>query len=113
MGEPLMIEVSGLSKRFGSVQALKDVTFQVNKGQIVGFLGANGAGKTTTMDIVCGCIGADQGSVKVCGIDVTAHPEQAKMHLGYLPDEPPLHNDMRVREFVQYAAKLHKVPSKD
>lgn len=106
-----MIEVTGLSKRFGSVQALRDVTFQVGKGQIVGFLGANGAGKTTTMDIMCGCIGADTGTVKVSGFDITEQPLEAKRRLGYLPDVPPLHGEMRVEDFVTYSAKLHKLPS--
>jgi len=108
-----MIEVHGLTKRFGDIIALEDVTFKVEKGQIVGFLGANGAGKTTTMDILCGCIGADQGTARIVDIDVTDHPEKAKAHLGYLPDEPPLHNDMKVKEYITYAAKLRKVPSKE
>lgn len=106
-----MIEVSGLSKRFGNVQALKDVTFKVEKGQIVGFLGANGAGKTTTMDIMCGCIGADAGSVKIAGYDITEAPLDAKRRMGYLPDVAPLHLEMRVEDFITYAAKLHKLPS--
>ena len=104
-----MIEVSGLSKRFGSVQALSDVTFKVEKGQIVGFLGANGAGKTTTMDIMCGCIGADAGSVRIAGFDITEQPLDAKQRLGYLPDVAPLHLEMRVSDFVTYAAKIHKL----
>lgn len=105
-----MIEVSGLSKHYGNIAALSNVTFTVPKGQIVGFLGANGAGKTTTMDILTGCIGADAGTASVAGIDVTINPKQARRHIGYLPDEPPLHNDMRVHEFVSYAARLHEVP---
>src|SRR6476469_7492036 len=96
-----MIEVSGLSKRFGDVHALNDVSFTVPKGQIVGFLGANGAGKTTTMDILCGCIGADTGSAKVAGFDVTEQPLEAKRRLGYLPDVPPLHPAMDVRAFIE------------
>jgi ABC-2 type transport system ATP-binding protein len=104
-----MIEVSGLSKRFGDVHALNDVSFTVPKGQIVGFLGANGAGKTTTMDILCGCIGADTGTAKVAGFDVTEQPLEAKRRLGYLPDVPPLHPEMRVGDFVEYAARLRKV----
>lgn len=104
-----MIEVSGLSKRFGEVHALNDVSFTVPKGQIVGFLGANGAGKTTTMDILCGCIGADTGSAKVAGYDVTEQPLEAKRRLGYLPDVPPLHPEMRVNDFIEYAARLRKV----
>jgi len=104
-----MIEVSGLTKSYGEVTALSEVTFTVEKGQIVGFLGANGAGKTTTMDILCGCLGADEGRAKLNGIDITENPQKAKSGLGYLPDEPPLYNDMRVEEFISYAAKLHKV----
>ena len=72
-----MIEVSNISKTFGQVQALKDVSFQVEKGQIVGFLGSNGAGKTTTMDILCGCLGSDQGSVTIGGFDMS----QARLRL--------------------------------
>jgi ABC-2 type transport system ATP-binding protein len=106
-----MIEVSGLSKRFGAVQALSQVSFTVPKGQIVGFLGANGAGKTTTMDIMCGCIGADEGSVKISGFDITEHPIEAKTRLGYLPDIPPLHIEMRVADFITYSARIHRMAS--
>ena len=104
-----MIEVSGLTKRYGDINALTNVSFTVDKGKIVGFLGANGAGKSTTMDILCGYIGADQGSAKVAGYDITEQPIDAKRRLGYLPDVPPLHTDMVVEDYVTYAAKLHKV----
>jgi len=104
-----MIEVSGLSKSYGDLAALSNVTFTVEKGQIVGFLGANGAGKSTTMDILCGCIGADSGSAKVAGFDITEQPLEAKKRLGYLPDVAPLHHDMVVVEYIAYAAELHKV----
>ena len=106
-----MIEVSGLTKRYGEVNALSDVTFTVPKGQIVGFLGANGAGKTTTMDILCGCIGADTGAAKIAGYDITEQPLEAKRRLGYLPDTPPLHPEMRVYDFVTYAARIHGLQS--
>lgn len=105
-----MIEVTNVSKSFGDVQALKDINFSVNEGQVVGFLGANGAGKTTTMDIICGCIGADQGQVKISGIDILAEPVAAKQMIGYLPDEPPVHYDMYVEDFIRYAANLNLVP---
>lgn len=108
-----MIEVSGLTKRYGNVNALTDVSFAVEKGKIVGFLGANGAGKTTTMDIVCGCIGADAGRAVICGFDITEEPLEAKKRLGYLPDVPPLHPEMRVNEFIEYSARLHKVQRTD
>jgi ABC-2 type transport system ATP-binding protein len=108
-----MIEVRDISKRYGTIDALKNVSFTVKKGHIVGFLGANGAGKTTTMDILCGCIGPDQGSVSISGFDITEQPKEAKQRLGYLPDEPPLHNDMKVEQYVSYAAKLRGVAKAD
>lgn len=105
-----MIEVSALSKNYGELAALDSVSFSVEKGQIIGFLGANGAGKSTTMDIICGCIGADSGSAKIAGYDITEQPLEAKKRLGYLPDVAPLHDDMIVEEYIEYAAQLHKVP---
>jgi ABC-2 type transport system ATP-binding protein len=104
-----MIEVNGLSKNYGDLAALSNVSFTVEKGQIVGFLGANGAGKSTTMDILCGCIGADSGFAKVAGFDITERPLEAKRRLGYLPDVAPLHHDMLVSDYIAYAAELHKV----
>lgn len=101
-----MIEISELSKSFGNVQVLNEITFRVDEGQIVGFLGANGAGKTTTMDILCGCLGADSGNAKIFGYDITDTPLDAKSMLGYLPDVPPLHSEMRVGDFIVFAAKL-------
>jgi ABC-2 type transport system ATP-binding protein len=108
-----MIEVSSLCKNYGDLAALSNVTFTVETGQIVGFLGANGAGKSTTMDILCGCIGPDSGTAKVAGFDITEEPIDAKKRLGYLPDVAPLHHDMFVIDFVRYAAELHKVPPSD
>ncbi len=105
-----MIEVQNVTKRYGEHTALSDVSFIVPKGHIVGFLGVNGAGKTTTMDIICGCIGSDQGSATISGFDITDKPLDAKKRLGYLPDIPPLYPDMKVSEFITYAAKIHQVP---
>ena len=102
-----MIEVVGLQKSFGNTVALSDISFKVAKGQIVGFLGANGAGKTTTMDILCGCIGADAGTAKIAGFEISEDPIEVKRKIGYLPDEPPLHREMQVGEFLSYAGKLH------
>jgi ABC-2 type transport system ATP-binding protein len=81
----------------------------VEKGQIVGFLGANGAGKTTTMDILCGCIGADAGTAKIAGFEISENPIEVKKRIGYLPDEPPLHKEMRVEEFLLYVGQLHRL----
>jgi ABC-2 type transport system ATP-binding protein len=104
-----MIEVVSLRKSFGDVPALTDITFKVEKGQIVGFLGANGAGKTTTMDILCGCIGADAGTAKIAGFEISENPIEVKKRIGYLPDEPPLHKEMRVEEFLLYVGQLHRL----
>jgi ABC-2 type transport system ATP-binding protein len=101
-----MIEVSELSKSFGEVQAISQISFKVPKGSIVGFLGANGAGKSTTMDILCGYLGADQGSAKVAGYDIAEQPIEAKKRLGYLPDVPPLHLDMYVTDYIEYCGVL-------
>jgi ABC-2 type transport system ATP-binding protein len=79
----------------------------VEKGQIVGFLGANGAGKTTTMDILCGCIGADAGTARIAGYEISENPIEVKKRIGYLPDEPPLHKEMKVEEFLLYVGQLH------
>ena len=108
-----MIEVSGLWKSYGDLKALSDVTFTVQKGQIVGFLGANGAGKSTTMDILCGCIGADSGTANIAGYDITDAPIEAKKRLGYLPDIAPLHPEMLVGDYITYAAELRKVARTD
>lgn len=105
-----MLEVQGLTKVYGGQEALSDVSFAVQKGQVVGFLGANGAGKTTTMDIICGCLGSDAGSVKVGGFDVLDEPVKAKAKIGYLPDVPPLYRDMTVLESITYAARINGVP---
>lgn len=101
-----MIEVKSVSKRFGDIEALKDISFEVPQGRILGFLGANGAGKTTTMDIICGCSGPDSGQVLVEGFDIATHHIEAKKRIGYLPDEPPLHGDMKVMDFLKYVGRL-------
>lgn len=108
-----MIEVVGLRKTFGNVCALNDISFRVEKGQIVGFLGANGAGKTTTMDILCGCIGADNGTAKIAGFEISEQPVEVKRRIGYLPDEPPLHKEMKVDEFLDYVGRLHGLAGAD
>ncbi len=106
-----MLSVKGLTKRYGKILALNDVSFEVKQGSIVGFLGSNGAGKTTTMDIICGCAGCDKGSVTVDGCDITQNPTEAKRNIGYLPDEPPIYSDMSVEDYLIYAAHLRKVPA--
>ncbi len=107
-----MIEVRNLTKAYNGHVAVEDLSFTVEKGQIVGFLGPNGAGKSTTMNIITGYLSATEGQVLVNGIDVFEEPEKAKKCIGYLPESPPLYMDMRVREYLYFVASLKKVPKK-
>jgi ABC-2 type transport system ATP-binding protein len=104
-----MIEVEQLSKRYGTFQAISDVSFSVKKGEVVGFLGPNGAGKSTTMRILCGCIGATTGRATIGGQDVLIHPREVKRRIGYLPETPPLYGNMTVKEYVRFAAQIKDV----
>ena len=101
-----MIEVANLHKRYGGVTAVDDVSFRVEKGEILGFLGPNGAGKTTTMRIITGFIPATSGTVRVAGFDVFEQSAEVRSRIGYLPENPPLYNDMLVVPFLRFAAKL-------
>ena len=101
-----MIEVDHLSKRYGPIAAVDDVSFRVESGQILGFLGPNGAGKTTTMRIITGFMPATSGKAVVAGYDVFEQPLEAKRRTGYLPETPPLYPDMTVREYLTFVAKI-------
>lgn len=105
-----MIEIVNVTKQYGQHAALKGISFTVNEGEIVGFLGPNGAGKSTTMNIITGYISATDGSVKVDGIDILEHPEEAKKKIGYLPEIPPLYPDMSVEEYLKFVCEIKKVP---
>jgi ABC-2 type transport system ATP-binding protein len=108
-----VIEVEHLTKRYGTVTAVDDVSFRVNKGEILGFLGPNGAGKTTTMRVLTGYVPATDGRAAVAGYDVFDHPIEAKQRTGYLPETPPLYPDMTVREYLHFVAKIKGVAPKD
>jgi ABC-2 type transport system ATP-binding protein len=101
-----MIEVQHLTKRYGPVTAVDDVSFRVEKGEILGFLGPNGAGKTTTMRVITGYMPATEGKAVVAGYDVFQQPIEAKRRTGYLPETPPLYPDMTVREYLTFVARL-------
>ena len=101
-----MIEVQHLTKRYGPFTAVDDVSFRVEKGEILGFLGPNGAGKTTTMRVLTGYMPATDGKAVVAGYDVFDQPLEAKRRTGYLPETPPLYPDMTVREYLTFVAKL-------
>ncbi|MCX8237369.1 MAG: ATP-binding cassette domain-containing protein [Akkermansiaceae bacterium] len=101
-----MIEVTGLTKRFGSKVAVDDLSFSVNKGEVLGFLGPNGAGKSTTMRMVTGFLPVSAGKIKICGISMTGRPKAAKRKIGYLPESAPLYKDMTVQGFLKFCASL-------
>jgi gliding motility-associated transport system ATP-binding protein len=107
-----MIEVENLTKFYGPRPAIKGITFNVNKGEVVGFLGPNGAGKSTTMNILCCIMPATSGSAKICGHDVFEESMEIRKKIGYLPETPPLYPDMTVTGYLQFAARLRRVPSK-
>jgi ABC-2 type transport system ATP-binding protein len=108
-----VIEVQHLTKRYGRVTAVDDVTFRVERGEILGFLGPNGAGKTTTMRVITGYMPPTQGKVLVAGFDVFDQPVDAKRRTGYLPETPPLYPDMTVREYLTFVAKIKGVQTAD
>ena len=108
-----MIEIKSLTKNYGPTKALDNVTFNVNKGQILGLLGPNGAGKTTTMRLICGVLLADQGSVKINGIDIVKNPAYTKKLVGYLPETPPLYSELKVKEQIYYVGRLKGMTTND
>lgn len=105
-----MIEISHLVKKYGSHYAVKDLDICIADGQIYGFLGPNGAGKSTTMNIITGYLAPTSGEVKIDGFDIVKEPEEAKKRIGYLPEIPPLYQEMTVEEYLKFAAQLKKVP---
>lgn len=105
-----MIRVEGLSRRYGELIAVDDLSFAAEPGRVTGLLGPNGAGKSTTLRMICGCLGPSDGRVEVAGHDVVGDPKAARAALGYLPESPPLYLDMRVRDYVDHAARLRRVP---
>ena len=108
-----MIEVRDLVKRYGRHLAVDHLSFTVPDGQIFGFLGPNGAGKSTTMNLMTGYLGPTEGEILVDGHSVTREPEKAKQAIGYLPEQPPLYLDMTAEEYLEFAARLKKVPKGD
>jgi ABC-2 type transport system ATP-binding protein len=105
----MSISVQSLVKNYGVQKAVDHISFEVGKGEIVGFLGPNGAGKSTTMKILTGFLLPDDGSVQVAGIDVLQHPQKAKKTIGYLPESNPLYLDMYVREYLFFMADVHQL----
>src|SRR5438105_9584706 len=106
MNQSAMIEVANLTKRYGSRTALSGISFTVARGEIVGLLGPNGAGKSTTMRILSCFLPATSGTARVAGLDVFQQSEEVRRRIGYMPENNPLHQDMRVREYLKFRARL-------
>lgn len=108
----MSVTVNNLTKNYGAQKAVDDISFTVNKGEIVGFLGPNGAGKSTTMKIITGYLTASEGSATVCGIAVSENSNETKKKIGYLPEANPLYYDMYVREYLDFITNIHTVKNK-
>ena len=106
----ITIEVTNLVKTYGSLTAVNNLSFTVKRGEIVGLLGPNGAGKSTTMRILTGYLPANSGSVRICGLPVASHPEATKRHVGYMPENNPLPEDLRVSEYLWFRGRLKEMP---
>ncbi len=108
-----MIELAGVTKRYGAQEALSCVSFSVPKGQVLGLLGQNGAGKTTVMSILTGYLAPTEGEVFIDGIDLSRRPREAKRRIGYLPEQPPLYDEMTVRDYLTFVCRLREVKTCD
>ena len=108
-----MIELKGVTKRYGAVEAIRDISFTAPKGQIVGLLGQNGAGKTTTLNILTGYIPPTEGQVLVDSMDLLTRARDCKRAIGYLPEKPPLYDEMTVRSYLRFVCELKEMPRKD
>jgi len=108
-----LIEAVEITKSYGNFRALRGISFKAKEGTVVGFLGPNGAGKTTAMNILSGCLAPDSGSVNVCGFDMAKNSDKAKAKIGYLPENPPIYDEMTVSEYLEFAAGLKKADKND
>ena len=107
-----MIEVKNVTKKYGKVVAVDNISFKIEDGEIIGLLGPNGAGKSTTMNMITGFIEPTEGTIIVDGYDMAKRPMKAKREIGYMPEGVPLYTDMTVKEFVTYMAEIKKIDRK-
>jgi len=110
MNDSPLISVQHLTREYGRLTAVDDVSFELSRGEVLGFLGPNGAGKSTTMQILTGNLAPSSGRIRICGIDLLDHPKQAKAEIGYLPEQPPLYRELSVDEFLTFCARLNRIP---
>lgn len=111
--EESIVKVEHLSHRYSVQWAIRDINFEITKNGIYGLLGSNGAGKSTTMNIMCGVLKQTEGDVYIKGISISKNPVEAKRHIGFLPQVPPLHPDLTVEEYLEYCAELRHIPDRE
>ncbi len=110
LAKTVLVRVEHLFRYYGSLCAVRDVSFQVQRGEVLGFLGRNGAGKSTTLQMLAGCLAPSSGTIQINGYDLLTEPRRAKSALGYLPEHPPLYREQTVDEYLRYCAELRDVP---
>ncbi|HWP94884.1 MAG TPA: ATP-binding cassette domain-containing protein [Gammaproteobacteria bacterium] len=110
MTHDVLVEVEGLYRYYGPHCAVRDVSFTLRKGEVLGFLGPNGAGKSTTMHMIAGCLAPSAGRIRIAGLDLLDEPEAAKARIGYLPEQPPVYPELTVDEYLDYCARLKGIP---
>lgn len=106
-----LLKVDRLQYSYGKLCAVQNISFDLHKGEVLGFLGPNGAGKSTTMQMLSGILAPDAGEIVIAGINIARQPTKARARIGYLPETPPLYPDLTVQEYLRYAAQLHKISS--
>ncbi|HEX7028966.1 MAG TPA: ATP-binding cassette domain-containing protein [Gammaproteobacteria bacterium] len=109
----VVVSVENLWRRYGELVAVRDLNFELRRGEVLGFLGPNGAGKSSTMQILAGSLAPSEGRVRIGGVDLLDEPGRAKASLGYLPEQPPVYPELSVREYLRFCARLNGVPRKD
>ena len=110
MDKQILVSVDKVGRYYGALTAVHEISFYLNRGEVLGFLGANGAGKSTTMNMLCGVLAPSHGTITVAGHDIVKDCIEAKRQLGYLPEQPPLYRDLSVDEYLDYCARLRQVP---
>ena len=113
MNGEILVQVENLSRLYGTIEAVKNISFSIRQGQVLGFLGPNGAGKTTTMQILSGNLAPSSGRVRIAGHDLLEEPRAAKRAMGYLPEQPPVYRELTVDEYLDYCAALNGIARRE
>jgi ABC-2 type transport system ATP-binding protein len=109
MSKETLVKVEHLSRHYGPITAVNDISFEVSRGEVLGFLGPNGAGKSTSMQMLTGNLAPSQGSIQICGVDLLDKPKQAKAQIGYLPEQPPVYRELTVDEYLTFCARINRI----